>query len=86
MRVALFAGFALSSRVTDKGKESNMKLSEFHMADVHDPDHGVQIEYDTDRQVLYVHVDGMTVLRIQEINVDVTLEVDRKTSVLNPSE
>jgi hypothetical protein len=34
------------------------------MIDVNGPDVGVQIEHDTRRGVLYVHCDGITVLRI----------------------
>lgn len=35
--------------------------------DITAPDHGVQVEYDRNRKVLYVHVDGYTALRICRI-------------------
>lgn len=30
-------------------------------------EHGVQVEYHEDRQVLYVHVDGYTALRVNRV-------------------
>lgn len=35
--------------------------------DITQPDHGVQVEYDMARSVLYVHVDGYTALRVCRI-------------------
>ena len=41
-----------------------MKSWDGHMLDITAPKRGVEVEVDDKRGVLYVHVDGMTVLRI----------------------
>lgn len=44
-----------------------MNATNIQMLDITAPDHGVEIEWDETRRVLYVHVDGITALRICRI-------------------
>ena len=41
-----------------------MTMKNTQMLDITAPEHGVQVEVRTDGKVLWVHVDGITVLRI----------------------
>lgn len=43
------------------------KIEAVQMLDVTAPKLGVQVEYDKSRKVLYVHIDGITALRICRI-------------------
>ena len=44
-----------------------MDFKQIQMLDITAPEHGVQIQIRNDGKVIWIHVDGMTVLRICQI-------------------
>ena len=57
------------------------------MVDIREPEHGVQVQIRSDRRVLWVHVDGVTVLRISaipELDVEVMGAMDAGVDAEEP--
>lgn len=50
--------------------------------DITEPEYTVEIEYDQDRHVLYVHVDGMTALRICRMKTHPILKLSNYRAVV----
>lgn len=66
----------------------NLEVLAEKALDITAPDHGVRVEFDHARDVLYVHVDGITVLRICRIRnfsyQSLNNPVDRPATPVNP--